>query len=356
VSLKIKATSFISSLIVLSVLMTACEIQIGNRKNKDDEEEKTLPPVIVQTVNKGSISSTLRLNSTAKPIKEVRLYSYSIGLVSEVLTEEGSFVNQNQVLVRLDNTDQSLAVERAESTLSRAKYDLDRGEELYKNHLLSENELRQFQLVLRENEINLAQARVNLERCAIKAPFAGTITERFIVAGDKVDPSRSLLNLVDQSSLILEVWVSETVAATLQLGTNGKVVPFSSSSKNSIYATLLRLSPVIDPQFGKRKATFDLGDYSPMLKPGQFVDVFLTLETHTDVVVIPKRAIVYQAGSPVVFVCNDSVAVRRAIKTDLETGDRIEILDGINIGEFIIVEGQSTLKDSTFVNVLTPDR
>jgi membrane fusion protein (multidrug efflux system) len=226
---------------------------------------------------------------------------------------------------------------------------------MYKNRLLSENELRQYQLIFHEDEINLTQAQITLDRSVIKAPFAGTITEREIVAGDKVNPSRPLFALVDGSSMKLDVWVNEDVARIMKVGMIGMVMPFSSISLDTVEAVLVRVNPVIDPQYGKRKATFKIKGESTMLKPGQFVDINLSLLTHSDVLIIPKRAIVHQAGSAVVFVCNDSVAVRKVVQTDLETGDDIEITHGIDLGDFIIVEGQSTLKDSTVVNVITPE-
>ena len=351
-----KVIPFFITLMFGSIFLSACQIEIGNGKKKDnDEEERVLPPVIVQQVTKSSISSILKLNSTIQPAKEVRIYPRSIGMVDALLTEEGQLVRKDQVLARLDNTDQSLAVERAKSKLSRAKYDLDRAEEMFENKLLSENELRQFQLIFSEDEINLTQAQITLNRTIIKAPFAGTITERQIVAGDKVDPSRPLFSLVDQRSMKLDLWVNEDVATRMKVGMIGTVIPFSSSSLDSVEAILVRVNPVIDQEYGKRKATFELMGKFKQLKPGQFVDINLSLLTHSDVMVIPKRAIVHQAGSAVVFVCNDSVAVRRVVRTELETGDLIEISQGINVGDYIIVEGQSTLKDSTVVNVLTPE-
>jgi len=343
-------------LILGTIIISSCQIEVGSKNKKGDEENDTiLPPVIVQEVTKNDISSILKLNSTLQPAKLVKIYPQSVGMVNEILTEEGQFVRKDQVLARLDNIDQSLAVERANSKLSRAKYDLERAEEMYKNRLLSENELRQYQLIFHEDEINLTQAQITLDRSVIKAPFAGTITEREIVAGDKVNPSRPLFALVDGSSMKLDVWVNEDVARIMKVGMIGMVMPFSSISLDTVEAVLVRVNPVIDPQYGKRKATFKIKGESTMLKPGQFVDINLSLLTHSDVLIIPKRAIVHQAGSAVVFVCNDSVAVRKVVQTDLETGDDIEITHGIDLGDFIIVEGQSTLKDSTVVNVITPE-
>ncbi len=349
-----KVIPFFIYVLLLSVIISACEIQIGDKKKKDNEEERVLPPVIVHQVSKGSISNILKLNSTVQPAKEVRVFPRSVGVVDAISAEEGQHVWKGQVLARLDTTDQTLAVERAISKLSRSKYDLNRAEEMHKNKLLSENELRQFQLMYREDEINLAQAEVTLNRTVIKAPFAGVITERQIETGDKVDPSQPLFTIVDQRNLKLDVWINEEIAQSMKLGMKGNVIAFSSALTEGTEATLIRLNPVIDAQYGKRKATFELESNTQSLKPGQFVDISLTLVTHSDVIIIPKRALVHQAGSQIVFVCNDSVAVRKEVQTMLETGDNIEVEMGVKVGDLIIVEGQSTLKDSTIVNVINP--
>ena len=131
-------------------------------------------------------------------------------------------------------------------------------------------------------------------------------------------------------------------------------VRLSVDSERHSRAELIRVSPVVDPNFGKMKATFRMLGNDPALMPGQLVELFLVLETHENVLLVSKRALVYESGIPVVFVAQDSFAFRRTVKLGLQTGDIAELRSGLTEGERLIVDGQTTLQDSSKIKIVTP--
>jgi len=178
------------------------------------------------------------------------------------------------------------------------------------------------------------------------------ISKRYFNLGDRIDPARPLFNIVDDSKLLLNIWVNEADKRNLEIGEKADI--YDNNSLNIIgQARLIRISPVVDPTYGKIKATYEIVNKTGNLMPGQFVELHIILETHRNVLLLPKHAMIYEAGIPVVFVFKDSLALRKPLKLSLQSGDNVEVLSGVIEGESIIVDGHTTLKDSALVKTVS---
>lgn len=344
-----KTTLFVFvALLLCGSILSSCKVEMGGKRGKKDDKKDLAAPITAEPISRGDISKYLRLNSVLKPIREINIFAQSAGTILDLYVEEGDIVSKDKQLLTLESSDQDLAAKRALARLEREKNNLSRAQELFNQNMLPEDEFQQIQLSVRDSELQLEQAELALHRTRITAPFKGFISERYVNSGSRIDPSRPLFKLVDDSEIQLEVWVNEADLGALQIGLIADVKK-SSNSKQSYKAKLIRISPVVDPTFGKLKATFKLLDISSDLKPGQLVELYLVLETHSNVLIIPKRALVYESGIPTVYINYDNLAFRRLITLGLETGENVEVLGGIAEGELIIVDGQSTLRDSSKV-------
>ena len=88
------------------------------------------------------------------------------------------------------------------------------------------------------------------------------------------------------------------------------------------------------------------------LKPGMFARVTLELEQREDVPLIPKDAILLSGGTTAIFVVEDGIARSRSVRTGMEKGNIIEVVEGLAGGERIIVRGQSVVSDGDGVEVV----
>ena len=326
-------------------------------KDKEESEPPAPVPVAINVVERGDISTYLRLNSLLQANREVEIYARSVGRVIKLNVEEGDQVSQGDSLVKLEDREQKFAVERAAATVKREQVALDRLERLHSHEqkMVSDDDYEMAKLSLHQAELGLQEAELALEYTAIRAPFDGTITERLVDYGDRVDLSRPLFRLVDHRTLHIDAWVAEADVPYLTIGQSASLIP-SGNSSDTLKAKLIRLSPVVDQVYGKVKATFELRNRSGNVRPGQFVELSLVLDTHRNSMIIPKRALVHEAGKPTVYLTQDTLAHRRKVTTGIETGDVIEILSGLSVGDSVIVEGQATLRDSTHIQVIRSKR
>ncbi len=342
------ASTFSFYIFISALILQSCQVNIGGGRNKKKDAEKTAVPVRLQNVTRSNISLDLRLNGVIKADRKVQVFAKSTGIITELSIEEGQQVRKNQKLLKLESADQEIALKRASTVYERELSKFESTKELHSKQMTPESDFQIAELMLREAKINLDQARLQLERTDVTAPISGVVTNRFVNVGDRIDPARPALTIVDNSKYIVETWVSEEDAGKLELSQNAKIYPVD-EEEEIFDAYLERISPVVDPVYGKIKLTFNVSNARHKIKPGQMAEIAITLTSHQNVIVIPKKAIIYEAGDPVVFVYSDSMAHRAPVETGIQSNDMIEIIDGLTADEKLIIDGQATLQDSTFV-------
>ncbi len=343
-------------LVSICLTLVACKVEMGGeggwgKKKKDPPPAPA--PVKVEVVTNGDISAHLRFHAVLRPEKEIQIFSRTIGIVTDRFVEEGDRVAEGQTLIKLDETEQKLTLSRALLNYENQIAEAARAETLFAQGMLPDDDIRQVRLSRIEAEITLDQAKLAFGYLNIQAPFSGIITRRAVDVGDRVDQSRPLFTMVDRKSLYADGWVSESELLNLHIGDKALVSSQSDTNVTSS-AKLLRIAKIVDPTYGKVKVSFLIEGDQIAFKPGQFVELQLTLETHSNIVVVLKRALLFEAGEPVVYVVRDSLAFHQPIKTGIGEGGRIEILSGLTIGDLVVVEGHTTLRDSAKVRIQNP--
>ncbi len=116
-------------------------------------------------------------------------------------------------------------------------------------------------------------------------------------------------------------------------------------------ARVERVSPIVDPRSGTVKVTIAVGA-RPGLRPGLYVDVDLVTATHDEALLVPKRAVVYDADQMFVYRLGDERRVERIfIEPLLAVKLFVEPLVGLEVGDEIVVAGQAGLKDGALVSL-----
>jgi len=93
-----------------------------------------------------------------------------------------------------------------------------------------------------------------------------------------------------------------------------------------------------------------------LLKPGMFVRLCLDLERKENVTVVPDAAMLRQGSEVFVYVVNGSKAYRRVLKLGISEGDRYEVVEGLELGDLVVVKGQHMLEDESEVTIAEEDR
>lgn len=364
-------TAALALSLLLGLLAPACSVSSGSDEDDaakpasnsedseapkdekgDDEDEKKeeAVPIEVVALARGPIESVLRFSSNLEAEREVQVIAEASRLVTALLVEEGDRVRRGQVLIRLQSDEQKSAVAKAQSQLDKAAREYERQQRLYEQELISEEAFNNATYELDQLKISLADAERELGYTNVRAPIAGTITQRLVNLGDHINMGEPLFDIVDFDSLVARVYVPEKNLPALREGLSARIAS-EALGNDAHQGSIKRIAPVVDPRSGTVKVTVAVGNQQG-LRPGMYVDVDLVTATRQDALLVPKRALVYDNDQIFVFRLGDERRVERVlVEPSLTDKFNVEPAAGLDPGDQVVVAGQAGLKDGALVRL-----
>ncbi|HET6267591.1 MAG TPA: efflux RND transporter periplasmic adaptor subunit [Acidobacteriota bacterium] len=307
------------------------------------KEEKRLP-VEISKAKRGSISSSILTTASLEPHRQVTMVSETQGIVSKLQIEEGDRVSEGQILALISNNQKQAALEKSNVRVNNAKVVLDRKQTSFDQKLVPQSDLDAAKYEMGTALAEQQTAQADLDRSTIRAPFSGIITERFIEKGQNIHDQQNLLTIVDRDPLLARIYLPEKEVFGLK---DGEQVDLSLNSQKSVsFAGFIKqINPAVDPKTGTIKVTIEINNAPTSVRPGSFVDVRLVTQRHDNSLLIPKKALLEEAGEQYLYLIKNGVAVRKSISVGFQDEQFAEVLNGINQGDDVVVAGQGSLRD-----------
>ena len=349
---------------------------------------------VAQALPGGGAASVLDATGYVTARREATVSAQITGTLTAVLIEEGDHVKQGQVLGTLDDTAQRAALAQAQAQLHSAqallvqdqaqlmqnKRDAQRDEDLVGRHLVSEQALEQArtqvdtqsaQLESQRKQINVAEAnlrsaQVQLDYCTVRAPFTGVVIAKAAQVGEIVSPFSAgggftrtgIGTLVDMDSLEIEVDVNEAYINRVQPGQPVESV-LNAYPEWRIPSHVIAIIPTADRSKATVKVRIALDAKDDRIVPDMGVRVSF-LEEHKGAaaaltgqrprgVLLPAAALRKDGDQDVVFVVQDGKAQRRNVTLGGTSAGLRQVLDGVSVGEAVIVDTPVGLKDGAAV-------
>lgn len=256
----------------------------------------------------------------------------------------------------------SAAEQRVEAQLAAARVELERGQRLKAEALVSDQELTalrsqvgvlEAELVAAKAQGASAQARVALFReqiadARLVAPFDGAIAERYLDPGSNVQPNTPILRLVRSGPLRVRFRVPERDLRHLKQGSEVQVST-QATGERRFPGTLTRISAEVSRTDRSLAAEALLQDEHDVLRPGMYADVSLTFGSLEEVTLVPSGALferVADGDRPEtnLFVIEDGKAVRKQV-TELGRHLDSSAVEGVEPGAQVVIFGHEALRD-----------
>ncbi len=334
--------------------------------------------VRVHEVGRGSVAATVTNSKagTVKAAKRAKLSPQISGTVVELPRREGEVVDEGELLLRLDDATQRSrlllarrALERAQAVHDRACIEAQRAErELERNRKLAAEKIVSTDVLdglesawelaiagcsvaeaeVRREEATVQAAQVELDRCELRAPFAGVVAEVAPELGEWVTPAPPLtpvpavIDLIDPASLYVSAPMDEVDSGRTQVGQEVRVT-VDPLPDEAFKGRVTRVAPyVLDVEAQNRtveiEVAFDDPELTQRLLAGTSADVEVVLEVHRDCLWIPTLALIEGER---VFVVEGDVLVERAVRVGLRNWDRTEVLEGLAEGDLVVTSLES---------------
>ncbi len=317
----------------------------------------TLAASDVATVQKRPIERGVSITGDLRPIERIEIRSRLEGDLLAVNVREGQRVAVGTVLARFEALEQEAARQSAEadraaarSALSTAQWNYDQSRELFKEGAIPERDLRAAEQQLATTKAQVAAAESRLRTAAMAyndtrviAPVAGVIETRMAAPGERVARGAQLFTLVRNDVLELAGAVPAMQASELKVG---QTIRFSAANR-TVIGRVARISPTVDPASRAVTVYVQVPNRDGSLRGGTFATGRLVLSTDSAALAIPTAAVRFSAGSGEPFVYRIAAgqlenAPIRIGYSDESTGI-VEILQGLNVGDRVIVGNVGTL-------------
>ena len=365
----IKTIKTIFLLFFITLFLSSCE-------QKNDGNQKAQNPIEVGYINpkKEPINLEIELIGKVKA-KELALVRPQVsGIIEKQLFKEGSFVKQGDILYKIDNAtykatlNQSLALlNSAKASLISAEAKSKRAEELLKFDGISKQEADeikasylQAKALVEQRAAELENAKIDLNRCDIKAPISGYIGISNVTVGALVNANQSeeLVNIRDTQTVFVDL--SQSYNEILNLKSIGDLeddievsLKFDNGFEYPIKGKLEARELSVDEssQTVTLRAVFN--NPNNLLLSGMMTKAILKSKKSIDGFLIPQQAVLRdQKANPIVtLVTPENKTITKIVKIQRSVGNKWLILDGLDESDKIVVEGLNKINSRSVVSL-----
>ena len=281
--------------------------------------------------------------------EEVELVAEIVGKVRKIYFQEGSRVQQGQLLLKVDDADLQAQLTRAEFQRKLLSEKLERQRILLKRESISRESFDQLQTDYNVLEADIGLFKVKIRRTEIRAPFEGVMGFRYVSEGSYVQPSSKITTIVDNSILKFEFSVPEKYAAhRLQ----GQKIKFRTTGSEKIYtAQVYAVDPLIDVKTRMilLRARFD--NRANELMPGMFAKGNLIVDGKNEYIAIPTEAVVPEMDGKRMWVVKNGKAMSIPVETESRDEKYVEVTSGVQSGDTVLIGGLMQLREGMKVAV-----
>lgn len=297
--------------------------------------------VVALAAARQPVEETLSLVGTVAANEQIEVKAESDGFVESIGFTEGQEVAKGALLVALDETRLKAALEESEASLRLSRQTFDRSKELLGARLISQQEYDQAASRLAVDEAAVAGRKRALEEARVYAPFEGVVGARLVSPGQLVTRATTLTWLVDLDPVKVEFNVPERFLSQVQVGQTIEVTVAAWPGRR-FAGKVFFVAPFVEADTRTVLVKAEVPNPDRQLTPGMFANLDLTLQVRSDAVVIPEAALsrILDGDQAVVMIVGpDDTVVPKSVKVGLRMPGRVEIREGLDGGERVIVEG-----------------
>ena len=365
----IKTIKTIFLLFFIIFFLSSCE-------QKNDGNQKAQNPIEVGYINpkKEPINLEIELIGKVKA-KELALVRPQVsGIIEKQLFKEGSFVKQGDILYKIDSAtykatlNQSLALlNSAKASLISAEAKSKRATELLKFDGISKQEADeikasylQAKALVEQRAAELENAKIDLNRCEIKAPISGYIGISNVTVGALVNANQSeeLVNIRDTQTVFVDL--SQSYNEILNLKSIGDLeddievsLKFDNGFEYPIKGKLEARELSVDESSQTVTLRAVFSNPNNLLLSGMMTKAILKSKKSIDGFLIPQQAVLRdQKANPIVtLVTPENKTITKIVKIQRSVGNKWLILDGLEESDKIVVEGLNKINSRSVVSL-----
>jgi len=339
--------------------------------------------VEIEVVKRRSISESVKVEGYLEAYKQVEIGSEVIGKIKEIYVKKGDFVKKDELLCVIDPAEYQVQRDRIRIMLEKDLYELnlikknfEREKILFEKNLISQKEFEnaeaQYKSLLfkvKEDSFSLKEADKRLSKCFIRSPMDGEVMEVYkkegetVIAGTINNPASRIMVIADRSKMIVKCEVDETEIPKIEKGQKVKIK--IDAFPDSIFeGVVMRIGGITTTSSTSQSAqttpTFpvevEIKSKNNLFLPGMSASCEIIVAEKDNAISLSYSAVGREMSKggefskeekdkTFVFLYKNNKAKKRYVKTGIKGLVRIEIEEGIEEGDTVIVGPQDILKE-----------
>ncbi len=273
-------------------------------------------------------------------------------MMAEVLRRDGHEIlladSGREALARLDGERLRLKMLAARADLQRVQGEYDRYEDLHSRGLVSKAMYDNLKYDLDALQATYDLKQLEYGYATVRAPISGVVSSRSVRPGENLQVNQEVFRVTDTRELRADLQIPQSELRRIGTGQQ-TILTVDSLPGREFPADIVRLSPTIDTRNGTFRATARIDNTSGELAPGMFARFSIAYEEHAGALAIPQKALIEEDEETAVYVVTGDTVERRVIRTGIKAGVQVEVLEGLNETDQVVIEGHSALRDGSKV-------
>jgi HlyD family secretion protein len=399
---------------ILLVLSILC-VLLGCSKSKEDEASAPVTPVEVATAKRTAIRAVISAEAVLYPLRQANVTPKISAPIARFLVQRGDHVREGQLVAILEDRDLVAAAQESKQLyeqaqaayqntasatmpddLTKARTDvassrqaMEAAQRAYDNrqtlfaqgalarklvddanvtlvqaqslYETAQQHLGSLEKVGRVEQLKAAQAQVaaakahyesaqaQVSYAEVRSPLTGVVSDRPLNIGEMASSSSAIVSVVDLSRVVARASIPVSQAAVIRVGRPATI----SNGTVELAGKVTVVSPAVDPNTTTVQVWVEATNTGERLKLGSTVQISIDAEQIPDALVVPASALLPsdEGGEKVMVAGADGLAHERAIKAGIRSGDDVQIVSGISVGERVITQGGLGLDDKAKIQV-----
>ncbi|WP_108822215.1 efflux RND transporter periplasmic adaptor subunit [Dysgonomonas sp. Marseille-P4361] len=279
------------------------------------------------------------------PDEEVDLSFETSGKITEIFFKEGTNVKKGQLLAKINDKPLQAELKKLEAQVPLAQDRVFRQKALLAKDAVSQEAYESVNTELEKLRADIELVESRIAQTELRAPFDGIIGLRQVSEGTYASPTTIVAKLTKISPLKVEFSISEQYADIIKVGTTLNFTLDNNLTEYKGQAKVYALESNLDVEtytLGMRALFPNTGGH---IQPGRSVNVEVKLREIKNTLVVPSISILAEMGRDIAYVYKDGRAQQVTLKKGMRTASSIQIIEGLNVGDTLLVTGVMQLRD-----------
>lgn len=318
-------------------------------ETENSQNSSNLLQVEAVQVEEETIEDQIFTSGSVLAEEDVELSAEASGIITDILFDEGSMVEEGDLLVKINDSELQAEKNRATFRLNLAEQREERQQALLERGGISQDD---YDATLNEvnvirSELDLINARIN--QTEIRAPFSGQVGLKYVSEGSYISPNSQIASLQSLNPIKIDFSIPERYISRVAIGDriSFTVQGVDSTFSGEVYAIEPRISR--DTRSISIRARSD--NSGRLLFPGAFANITLVLNEIENALMVPSISVIPQLNSQKIYTITNGTVSEVTVQTGIRTSDQVQIIDGVAPGDTVLTTGLLQVNPGTEVEI-----